>query len=128
MRLLLDTHVFIWFLMGDTRLKATVRTLIETPTHQRFVSIATAWEMAIKMSLGKLTMQSSFNQLFPGELVANAMLLLPIELAHLTKIMELPFHHRDPFDRLLIAQAKVENLVLLSYDTIFDDYGIQRIE
>jgi PIN domain nuclease of toxin-antitoxin system len=125
-KLLLDTHIFIWFLAGDSRLNPSDRALIESPSQQCFVSIVTAWEIAIKMSLGKLTMQSSFNELFPTQLQANGMTLLSLELAHVNKIMTLPFHHRDPFDRLLIAQAVVDNLVLLSYDSSFNNYDFLR--
>ncbi|MDM8532729.1 type II toxin-antitoxin system VapC family toxin [Anaerolineales bacterium HSG25] len=125
MKLLLDTHALIWFIKGDRRLSATARTLIETPENQRLVSTATLWEIAIKMSIGKLEMNVSFDQLIPSQLVSNDMTILPITVPHLKKLVELPFHHRDPFDRLLIAQSVVETIPLISRDSHFETYDIQ---
>lgn len=127
MKLLLDTHALIWFIMGDTRLPIPLRILIETVENQRFVSVASVWEIAIKMSLGKLNMGASFTALIPGQLMSNRIEILPISVAHLHKVAQLPFHHRDPFDRLLIAQSQVEHLPLLSRDPMFDGYGVQRL-
>jgi PIN domain nuclease of toxin-antitoxin system len=126
-KFLLDTHVLIWFIMGNTRLPASLRTVIETVENQRLVSVASLWEIAIKMSLGKLDMGAPFEQLIPGQLIANRMEILPISVAHLYQVAQLPFHHRDPFDRLLIAQSLSEKLPILSRDATFDHYAVQRI-
>lgn len=127
MKFLLDTHVLIWFIMGNTRLPVSLRSVIETVENQRLVSTASLWEIAIKMSLGKLDMGAPFEQLIPGQLIANRLDILPISVTHLYQVAQLPFHHRDPFDRLLIAQSLSENLPILSRDATFDHYAVQRI-
>lgn len=105
MRLLLDTHTFLWFLADDPQLSPAARRLIEDGTNEILLSMASLWEIAIKVSLGKLTLGGAFATFIPDQLTLNAFGLLPIELAHVTAVAALPFHHRDPFDRLLIAQA-----------------------
>lgn len=127
MKFLLDTHVLIWFIMGDTRLPIPLRAVIETIENHRLVSVASVWEIAIKMSLGKLDMGAPFTALIPDQLIANRIEMLPIAVAHLHQVAQLPFHHRDPFDRLLIAQSQVEQIPLLSHDATFDPYSVQRI-
>ena len=127
MRLLLDTHTCLWFLAGDSRLSTTTRAHIEDMRNERLLSIASLWEISIKMSLGKLLAGREFNGLFPQQLTNNAIDLLPIEVAHLARVAILPQHHRDPFDRLLIAQALAEKLPILSADPAFDAYGVHRI-
>ena len=127
MRLLLDTHSFLWFIGGHSNLSATARSLIEDPANQSFVSVASLWEMAIKVSLGKLTLKSPFETLVPQQLQPNGFGLLAITVDHLASVISLPFHHRDPFDRLLVAQATVEQMPLVGRDLAFDAYGIQRL-
>ncbi len=108
MRLLLDTHALLWFLGGSDRLSTNARAAIEDVSNTRLFSVASAWEIAIKTSLGKLSLTTSFAQLIPGQLHANAIQLLPIHPAHMAALIGLPFHHRDPFDRMLVAQAVAE--------------------
>jgi len=127
MNLLLDTHSFLWFIEGSPHLSQTARTLIEDPTHQPFLSIATLWEMAIKISLGKLEIKQPFEPFISEQLHLNGIELLDIRLPHLASVVTLPFHHRDPFDRLLIAQAQVEQMSLVSSDSAFDVYSITRL-
>lgn len=127
MRLLLDTHALLWHLGGNERLSARARVMIEDDANERLRSVAGAWEIAIKVSLGKLTLRAPFARLIPAQLHANAIALLPIEPPHMTALTELPFHHRDPFDRMMVAQAEVEDAVLVSTDAGFDAYGIRRI-
>lgn len=122
MKLLLDTHIFLWFIMGSPHLSAEARALIEEGRNRKFISVASLWEIAIKSSIGKLTLSSSFEQLIPQQLSLNGFELLPLEIAHLAKVATLPFHHRDPFDRLLIAQAITEEMPLVSSDSAFDAY------
>ena len=126
MRLLLDTHTFLWFLADDPQLSPAARRLIEDGTNEIVLSMASLWEIAIKVSLGKLTLGGAFATFIPDQLTLNAFGLLPIELAHVTAVAALPFHHRDPFDRLLIAQALVEPLPIISRDPALDAYGITR--
>lgn len=127
MKLLLDTHTFLWFIIGDSKLNPKAQSLIEDENNKKLVSIVTLWEIAIKGSLGKLTLEAPFHILFPKQLEINGLDLLPIKIDHLTEVTKQPFHHRDPFDRLLIAQAIVENLSILSIDAAFDDYPIDRL-
>lgn len=127
MKYLLDAHTLLWFVAGAATLPSSVRGLIEDPLNQRFVSIATLWEIAIKVNLGKLTMAVTFEELAPQYLFENDMTILPITVAHLQEVVQLPFHHRDPFDRLLIAQSIVEDMPVLSRDRLFDDYPVKRL-
>lgn len=127
MKLLLDTHALLWFLGGSDRLTAHARTLIEDLSHTRLFSVAGAWEIAIKAGLGKLHLSTPFAQLIPGQLHANAIEFLSIRPEHLSALISLPLHHRDPFDRLLVAQALVEGAAMVSADPALDAYGIQRI-
>lgn len=127
MRLLLHTQAFLWFISGDTRLSAVARAAIESPDHIKYVSAASAWEIAVKVSLGKLTLAEPYDGLVPREIRANGFEYLSIELAHTGRVAGLPFHHRDPFDRMLIAQALVEGMQLVSTDPAMDAYGVSRI-
>lgn len=122
MKLLLDTHVFLWFIMGSSNLTPQARALIEDDKNRKFISVASLWEIAIKSSIGKLSLSAPFDQLIPQQLSLNGFELLPIEIAHLATVTTLPFHHRDPFDRLLIAQAVSEKMPVVSSDAAFDAY------
>jgi len=127
MRPLLDTHSFLWFISGSLSLSRTARTLIEDTSNQPFLSIASLWEMAIKLSLGKLSLGEPFEVLIPEQMKANGINLLGIEIEHTALVATLPFHHRDPFDRLLVAQAVVERMPIVSADAAFDAYGVERL-
>lgn len=123
MQVLLDTHVLIWWLEDDSRLSSRARQVMQS-AERRFVSLASIWEAAIKVSLGKL--KSPIHR-YPEAFLTAGLEQLPIEFRHLERIADLPFHHNDPFDRLLIVQATVERLPILSADTAFDDYSVKRI-
>jgi PIN domain nuclease of toxin-antitoxin system len=127
MRLLLDTHTFLWFIDGNAALSPTARALIEDPANERYVSIASSWELAIKYSLGRIQLSQPFHLFLPQQLQQNRMAVLGIAVAHTAVIATLPYHHKDPFDRMIIAQAFVESLPVISIDTIFDAYGVDRI-
>lgn len=127
MKLLLDTHAFLWFIMGSPHLSSRARALIEDAANEKFLSVASLWETAIKLSLGKLTLTTSFESLIPAQLSLNGIDLLNITTGHAAVVATLPFHHRDPFDRLLIAQAMVEKIPLVSTDAAFDSYAVQRL-
>lgn len=127
MRVLLDTHIFLWFIESDTRLSASARQMImdnETDVH---LSIVSVWEMAIKASIGKLKIPSTIDIFIPQQSRDNDMMLLNITIDDIARLTTLPFHHRDPFDRLLIAQAMVEQLPILSADNVFEVYDVDCI-
>lgn len=126
MRFLLDTNALIWFIEGNPRLSAHARSLIEDEENELFVSIASLWEIAIKFGIGKLNLRQPFEELFPSQLEDNSIEILGITVEHLSQVSGLPLHHRDPFDRLIIAQAQVEHLPIISVDTMFDNYSIRR--
>ncbi|MFM9903126.1 MAG: type II toxin-antitoxin system VapC family toxin [Pyrinomonadaceae bacterium] len=127
MKLLLDTHTLLWFIAGSPSLSASARSAIEDAKNEKFVSIVSIWETAIKISLGKMTLTAPFDDLFPNQLQINGFELLPVKLEHTSVVTTLPFHHRDPFDRVLIAQSIVENVTLVSIDEVFDNYGVSRL-
>jgi PIN domain nuclease of toxin-antitoxin system len=126
MNYLLDTHTFLWFINDDVSLSSTARALIEEPENNIYLSVASIWEMAIKVSLGKLEMPSPFTDFIDEQLRENAIILLNIKTTHTGIVATLTFHHRDPFDRLIIAQSKSEDIPVIGSDVIFDDYGIKR--
>lgn len=127
MGLLLDTHSFIWWVDDAPALSPIARQRITDETQVCFVSIASAWEMAIKASLGKLRLTMPVRRYVQEQVLANGFRLLHLSLDHVTRVEALPMHHRDPFDRLLIAQAQIERLHLVSVDARFDDYDVTRI-
>jgi len=124
--LLLDTHALIWLLEGDERLSRTARSAIENPENTNYASIATFWEIAIKTSIGKLETKTPLTNL-KHILLENGIERLPIMFEHTVLVGELPFYHKDPFDRLLIAQAMNENMTLLSRDEYFVQYKISVV-
>ena len=127
MRLLLDTQAFLWFVLNDARLSPTARTLLIDPANELLLSPASYWEIAIKVSIGKYQVPGSFKDFMDRQIAVNQLSILPITVAHATVVASLPFHHRDPFDRLLIAQALTENVPLVSSDAIVDAYGVTRL-
>jgi PIN domain nuclease of toxin-antitoxin system len=127
MRYLIDTHTLIWYLAGDSTLSSKARDLIDEQENSIYVSAASLWEMAIKFSIGKLDLRMSFEEMFPEQLEKNSVEILGADIVHFKTLVLLPFHHRDPFDRLIIAQSKVEGLPIVSIDGVFDDYGVERI-
>ena len=127
MKLLLDTHTLLWFIAGSASLSASARALIEDAANEKFVSIVSVWETAIKVSIGKMLLSAPFDVLFPRQLEINGFELLPVKVEHTSVVTTLPFHHRDPFDRLLIAQAIEEKMTLVSVDAVFDGYGVSRL-
>lgn len=127
MKALLDAHVLLWFFAGSGKLSAKALAYIEDPRNTLFVSPATLWEISIKDALGKLTLPESFEELFPARLDASSILMLPILVSHLHQHRRLPFHHSDPFDRLIIAQALAEDLTIVSCDPEFPAYGVKLL-
>lgn len=126
MDLLLDTHTFIWFINGDTQLPKNTLSLIEKIENKCYLSIASIWEIAIKISLGKLHLQSDFTSIHQF-LVANDIQLLPLTFSHVEMLMKQDFHHRDPFDRILISQAIADGLTIVTKDAEFKHYAAKVI-
>ena len=126
MRYLVDTNALLWFLANDKKLSRRALQLIESSSNESFISIVSLWEIAIKTGLGKLDLDEPFEQVFPKQLHINRIEVFDITVDSLIKLTTLPLHHRDPFDRLIIAQGLVEGLPIISVDTIFDAYGINR--
>ena len=122
MKLLLDTHTFIWFVIDSPQLSSNAKTLIEDEYNEKFFSIASIWEMAIKQSLGKLTFNLPLQTFVRQQMEQNSMALLNIEIDHVTTVATMQLHHKDPFDRLLISTAISENLTLISADEKFKLY------
>lgn len=127
MRLLLDTHTLLWWVADDRRLSARARAAIGDRKAECLFSLASCWEMAIKISLGKLTLAAPVERFLPEQLAINQVTLHPIEFAHTARVARLPFHHRDPFDRLMVAQALHDDLTVVSADRVFRRYGVKRI-
>ncbi|MHC5724714.1 MAG: type II toxin-antitoxin system VapC family toxin [Nostoc sp.] len=127
MILLLNTHTFIWYVTDNSRLSNQVLELINDQNNEILLSIASLWEIAIKQNLGKLRFNQPFEIFITQQLNLNDFRLLDIKISHVTIVATLPLHHRDPFDRILIAQSIVENTPILSADQIFDAYLIRRI-
>jgi PIN domain nuclease of toxin-antitoxin system len=127
MRLLLDTHTFLWFSREPEKLPDNLRSTIIEAGPEAGVSVASIWEIAIKVSMKKLTLPAPFETLFPTSVSAAGLTLLPIEVQHLTMVSQLPWHHKDPFDRLLIAQARVGSLTVATCDPFFQAYGVKTI-
>jgi PIN domain nuclease of toxin-antitoxin system len=127
MRLLLDTHAFLWWVEDNPRLSRKAGAAVVERGNDCYLSLASSWEMAIKISLGKLKLKGSLERFIPDQLAANGFRELPIDFGHVTRVSRLPFHHRDPFDRLLVAQALEEELTIVSANRVFGAYRVKRI-
>jgi PIN domain nuclease of toxin-antitoxin system len=127
MRALLDTHAFIWWVTNDPQLSANARNVIADSGNILFLSLVSAWEIIIKNKLGKLTLPEPVEQYIPSRLSINRFESLPIQMSHVLQVASLPSIHRDPFDRILIAQSQVENLPIVTIDQLITQYLIQTI-
>jgi PIN domain nuclease of toxin-antitoxin system len=126
-RLLLDTHTFLWFILDEPGLSAKADALITDPENEVEISPATYWELAVKISIGKYSLPEPFQAFMEREIAMNDFRILHVEPRHTAALITMPFHHRDPFDRLIIAQASVEQVAVVSGDSAFDAYGITRL-
>ena len=127
MRLLLDTHTLIWWATSSEKLSQSGLDLLTNLDNRLFFSIASVWEMQIKCQIGKLKLGKSVQELIVNQQNNNNLHILPIELAHVYALGNLPDVHRDPFDRIIVTQAVVESLPILSIDSLLDGYPIQRV-
>ena len=127
MRVLLDTNIFLFAILGDPRLSNEAAKHFLDPENSFLLSMASLWELAIKQSLSKLQMPEPIDRFLSEELGYNRIAVLDIKAEHVFKVAELPFHHRDPFDRILAAQAIAENLPFMTSDPVFQRYGVRVI-
>lgn len=127
MKLLLDTHTFLWFVNDNPKLSNRLKDLIEDTNNVSCLSVASLWEMSIKYNLGRLTLYSNYEEFVDREVTTSAIQLLSIELEHFKINATLPFHHRDPFDRLIVAQSIAENIPIITVDSAFDKYSATLI-
>lgn len=127
MRLLLDTHTFLWWVNDSSHLSRRAKSAIARDDNICLLSLTSCWEMAIKASLGKLSLAVPLERFIPEQLAVNAFQLLHVELEHVAHVARLALHHRDPFDRLLAAQALEEGLTIVSADPVFRRYGVKRV-
>jgi PIN domain nuclease of toxin-antitoxin system len=127
MTTLIDTHTLLWFVWDDPKLSMVAKSIINDPNNVILVSVASCWEIAIKVNAGKMNLGEPASVFLPREIHSNRLDLLPITLEHALAIESLPLHHRDPFDRLLVAQAIVEKVPIISVDAALDPYPVQRL-
>jgi PIN domain nuclease of toxin-antitoxin system len=127
MKLLLDTHTFIWWDSAPTNLPAKTFERLESPSNLVLLSLTSLWEIQIKSQLGKLTLRGNLADIVQEQQAENSLVLLPIEFSHILELEQLPHHHKDPFDRLLIAQGRVEDATIVSRDSIFQSYDCQLV-
>ena len=127
MKVLLDTHTFLWWITDSPRLSAWAREVIQDSNNELFFSAASGWEIAIKTQLGRLQLPGNLEQFILEQLSLNAILALPIQLRHALHVYTLPQYHRDPFDRVLVAQSQIENLPILTADTQITRYAVETI-
>ena len=127
MKILLDTHAFLWWIIDSPKLSARAREVIQDSNNELFFSAASGWEIAIKAQLGRLQLPDNLEQFILEQLSLNAILVLPIQLRHALRVYTLPQYHRDPFDRILVAQSQIETLPILTADTQITPYTVETI-
>ncbi len=125
MKLLLDTHTFIWWDSQPQRLSQQILNMCQDPENELLVSVASLWEIQIKLQLGKLELNKPLAELVSGQQEINKIDILDVKLEHILALAKLPPHHKDPFDRLLIAQTDIEEAILVSKDQIFTEYEVK---
>jgi PIN domain nuclease of toxin-antitoxin system len=126
-RLLLDTHAYVWFTLDEPGLSDHARSHIRSVRNEKFVSAASYWEIAIKISKGQYQLSTGFESFWRRTTLDNEINILPIGLAHAERVIDLPHHHKAPFDRMIVPQALSEQMTLISADAQLDAYGVPRI-
>lgn len=127
MKLLLDTHAFMWWHSEPNYIPKSTLALLQDPSHEVILSVVSLWEMQIKIQLGKLTLRDDLELMLKIQQEQNNISLISVTLPHILELKNLPLHHKDPFDRMLIAQSKVENATLISRDSVFKSYQCSLI-
>jgi len=127
MKILIDTCSFLWFIEDNPKLSSVAKNLIEDENNEIFLSIVSVWEIAIKASIGKLSIIKPVDKFIKTQLKANDIKLLNITFQDVCFVYSLPFHHKDPFDRLIISQAITRKLPVISYDSVFDSYSVNKL-
>ena len=127
MKYLIDTHILLWIISADPRLSKKVKKIYLNGENDINISIASLWEISIKLSLKKITIDSSYEKFVQEHIIKNDIKILNITPPHIFRLNQLPFHHRDPFDRMIIAQGIEDNIIIISSDSTFDQYPIKRI-
>ncbi|MGH7799871.1 MAG: type II toxin-antitoxin system VapC family toxin [Thermodesulfobacteriota bacterium] len=127
MKALLDTHTFLWWITDDIRLSSSAREIITNGDNELFLSAATGWEIAIKAQLGRIKLPKEPHSFIADQLRLNSIQSLPIQMGHALHVYSLPNHHRDPFDRLIIAQGQLENLPILTMDPLIAKYKVKVV-
>ena len=127
MKYLIDTHILLWMASEQTQISSKIRKILSDEKCEIYLSVASIWEMAIKISLGKLGLPVELKQFIQAQVLDNGIILMSVKKEHTYLLTKLPFHHRDPFDRLLVSQSSVEDLAILTADKIFKKYDIQSI-
>ena len=127
MKILLDTHIFLWLITDNDRLSDKSKQAFINSDNELFFSIASYWEICIKISIGKLKLSKNWDKIIKDELMVNSVKLLPISTEHCFQITQLPFHHRDPFDRIIISQAIIEKMHIMTIDSYFSQYEVNIV-
>ena len=127
MEYIIDTHTLLWIVDDDPQLSKKVRSIYLNPANDIYISLASIWELVIKVSLKKLIIDDSIGNFVNTQIKGNSIRILEIKLNHITALENLPYYHRDPFDRLIISQSMLEKIPVLSNDNFFDKYPIKRI-
>ena len=127
MRALLDTHAFLWWVIDSPELSQSVRSVMGDSTNELYLSAASGWEIAIKTKLGRLEIAGDPEKLIPEQMVLNAISGLPVQMSHALHVFQLPDLHRDPFDRILIAQARLEEIPIITIDSAISQYDVETI-
>ena len=127
MKLLIDTHIFLWLNSEPEKLSQKILTTCENPENQLYLSLISPWEIQIKQQLGKLKLESPLSKLIETQVNENNLIILPIKIEHIIELNNLPYIHKDPFDRMLIAQAKIESMTIVTADNKIKDYNIETI-
>jgi len=127
MRVLLDTHVFLWWITDDAKLPDSIRNFISDGNNELFFSAASCWEIAIKSNLGRISLSHKIESFLPEQMVLNAVQGLPIQISHALYVINLPDHHRDPFDRIIVAQAQLEKMAIITSDPLVTKYDVDVI-
>lgn len=128
MKFLLDTHILLWWIFNDSRLSKKSKRFLSQEDSQWVLSMVSLWEVVIKVSLGKLRLGMDFPNFVTKFIEGSKLELLPLKFSHLTRYISLPFHHRDPFDRMLIAQCQTEEIPLLTQDESFQAYRLPKFK